>query len=189
MKRIVLIFAVAFCFLKTNAQSVTYCPLDMTHIYGFPTFFSTPSHDIMWVGVFTGDNTTVYARTSDAGASFTIDSLPDLNRGITSVFALNKDTAWAGATDMVGSNGGAVYKTLDGGSNWTKQTTTEYTGSGAYFDWICFFTPDSGVILGDPVGGVYEIYTTTDGGNTWNVVPSANIPVPITGEFGLTNDY
>lgn len=189
MKRILIIFTVAFCFLKTNAQNVTYCPLDMNNINGFPAFFCTPSHDVMWVGVFNGDNTTIYARTTDAGSSFFIDSLPDPNRAITSIFALNKDTAWAGATDLVGSNGGAVYKTLNGGIDWTKQTTTEYTASGAYFDWICFFSADSGVILGDPVGGVYEIYTTTDGGNTWNAVPSVNIPAPLSGEWGLTNDY
>lgn len=40
--------------------------------------------------------------------------------------------------------------------------------------------------MGDPVGGYFEIYTTTNGGTSWTRVPSANIPAPLVGEGGYT---
>jgi photosystem II stability/assembly factor-like uncharacterized protein len=43
--------------------------------------------------------------------------------------------------------------------------------------------------MGDPAGGYYEIYTTTDAGTTWVRVPEANIPVPLIGEYGVIGSY
>jgi photosystem II stability/assembly factor-like uncharacterized protein len=189
MKKILLLLSVAFNILNLNAQ-VTYCPLDMTSINGFPVFFSTPSHDVMWTNIRAqSGNCSLYAVTTDAGASFTLDTIPDPNRSINVIYAINKDTAWAGLTDLAGSSGGAIWKTTDGGTHWTKQTTTEYSSSVAYLDVICFFTPDTGFVLGDPVGGNYEIYTTTNGGTTWTAVPPTNIPAPLSGEFALESSF
>jgi photosystem II stability/assembly factor-like uncharacterized protein len=39
------------------------------------------------------------------------------------------------------------------------------------------------------VNNYFEIYTTTDGGATWSQVPSANIPVALSGEYGYTSLY
>ena len=52
-----------------------------------------------------------------------------------------------------------------------------------------FFNEDDGVAMGDPLGGYFEIYTTINGGEVWTRVPSADIPAPVTGEYGITADY
>jgi hypothetical protein len=38
--------------------------------------------------------------------------------------------------------------------------------------------------MSDPVGGGFLILTTTDGGNSWTQVPSANLPAPRVNEWG-----
>jgi hypothetical protein len=43
--------------------------------------------------------------------------------------------------------------------------------------------------MGDPAGGYFEIYTTTDGGSNWTRIPSASIPAPLAGEYGYTHNY
>jgi len=43
--------------------------------------------------------------------------------------------------------------------------------------------------MGDPVGGYYEIYTTTNGGTNWVRVPQGDIPAPLSGEFGVVGYY
>ncbi|HRZ50278.1 MAG TPA: T9SS type A sorting domain-containing protein [Bacteroidales bacterium] len=177
-------------FLNTEAQLVTYCPLNMTSIDGWPLFFTTPSHDVMWVVIRgAATNSAYYACTSDAGASFAVGTIPDLNHSPTCIYALDDKTAWVGLTDFVGSYGGAVWKTTDGGQNWTKLTTTQYADAAAYIDVVCFFNADTGFVLGDPIGGHYEIYTTTDGGVSLSPVPSANIPAPLASEFVLESRY
>ena len=40
--------------------------------------------------------------------------------------------------------------------------------------------------MGDPINGEYEIYRTTNGGTNWTLVSGANIPNPLSGEFGYT---
>jgi photosystem II stability/assembly factor-like uncharacterized protein len=189
--RVLVITVYLMSFLNTVAQVVTNCPLNMTSISGFPLFFSTPSHDVMWVAIrgAAGTNTANYAYTSDAGASFTVGAIPDPNHSPTSVFALDDRTAWIGFADFAGSNGGAVWKTLNGGLNWTKLTTTQFSDAAAFVDVICFFNADTGFVLGDPIGGSYEIYTTTDGGTTLSPVPSTQIPAPLTAEFVLESSY
>ncbi len=54
-----------------------------------------------------------------------------------------------------------VYRTVDGGANWTLDLTNpDATG---FFDAIAFFSKTRGVLLGDPIDGRLTIFTTDDG--------------------------
>ena len=76
------------------------------------------------------------------------------------VFFLDKNTGWA-------ANGffAAIYKTTDGGVNWTLQTdgNTLIPGGGLYFRNIEFLNANIGFI------GTFQgkFFKTTDGGTTW----------------------
>lgn len=83
------------------------------------------------------------------------------NQRFDDVFFLNENLGWA-------ANGyySAVYKTTDGGLNWTQQTTGAALGSSHYFRNIEFLDENIGFL-----GTLNQkFYKTIDGGTTWNLV-------------------
>ena len=77
------------------------------------------------------------------------------------VFFLNENLGWA-------ANGyfSAIYKTIDGGANWTTQVPNGGLGGLYYFRNIEFLDANIG-FLGTLSG---RFYKTIDGGTTWNLV-------------------
>ena len=174
-----------------NGQ-VTPTPLDVSGIGGWPSSVSAPSSDVAWAGIlgWTGSvywNCKNIARTVNAGATWTIDTVPEPgDLGVTQVFALDANTAWV----SMGDNefffpGSTLWKTVDGGGSWTPQFDLEFTDN--YLNSVYFFTPDSGVAMGAPLDGYFEIQVTADGGDTWTRVGSGAIPPPLPDEQS-TND-
>ena len=83
------------------------------------------------------------------------------NQRFDDVFFLNENLGWA-------ANGyySAVYKTIDGGSNWTLQTTGALLGGSHYFRNIEFLDENIGFL-----GTLNQkFYKTIDGGTTWSLV-------------------
>ncbi len=83
------------------------------------------------------------------------------NQRFDDVFFLNENLGWA-------ANGyySAVYKTIDGGVNWTLQTTGAALGGPHYFRNIEFLDENIGFL-----GTLNQkFYKTIDGGTTWNLV-------------------
>jgi photosystem II stability/assembly factor-like uncharacterized protein len=77
------------------------------------------------------------------------------------------------------SGGGNVFRSMDGGASWSREAANAFTDPASFPDNILFFNPRDGVVFGDPTGGYFEIYTTSNGGNTWTRVPSTDIPAPM----------
>lgn len=119
-----------------------------------------------------------YLRTTDGGTNWTVSTITGGATGSIgySITALDANTAWA-------TTSSGLFKTTDGGLTWAKQTTA--FPSGGYPNVIHFFDSDYGVCVGDPNGGYWAIYTTTNGGTNWTRVPSVNIPFPLSGELGI----
>lgn len=131
--------------------------------------------------------------TTDGGATWTPktinvgDSLLEIN-GISPISAT---TAWV--TALIPDDGnGVVFKTEDGGDSWTQQLDTGFQTTGSSFiNGIYFWDANNGVAYGDPLGSGasrrFEIYTTNNGGTTWTLLPSANSPQALAGEYGYNN--
>ena len=71
-----------------------------------------------------------------------------------------------------------IYKTVDGGANWTIEFTNQTAG--AFYDCFAFWTPDRGIAHSDSVNGVFPDIRTTDGTN-WEDI-SGNMPPALMGE-------
>jgi photosystem II stability/assembly factor-like uncharacterized protein len=67
-----------------------------------------------------------------------------------------------------------VYKTTDGGGTWRRVfANREPTG---FWDAIAFSDREHGALLGDPVRGRFQVFTTDDAGESWAPVAEEGMP-------------
>mgnify|MGYP001422078576 CR=1 FL=1 len=152
--------------------------------------------NVVWASAYdgSGQGATVldFARTWDGGNTWAPGTITGVPSGldISELFAVNKDTAWAALWgNTTGGNG--IFRTNDGGLTWAAQPTALFSGSSAFPNTVYFWDENNGLCMGDPNGGYFEFYTTSDGGETWIRVPQANIPAPASGEYSYNGgkDY
>jgi len=134
----------------------------------------------------------VFTRTSNGGTSWTpgVFNIGNNNKlyNVVDISGTNATTAWVMSPN--GSTGpnddpapGAVWKTTNGGSTWTKQLTLPSTGAAVHF-----FDDNNGLAIGGRAS-VFDVYTTQNGGASWSQVPAANIANPMTEVFGYQKYY
>ncbi|CAM4041012.1 T9SS type A sorting domain-containing protein [Flavobacterium antarcticum] len=110
---------------------------------------------------------------------------------ISSIHAFSATTAWVTAYSTNPNTVlGGIWKTTDSGATWAKQSTALFNDtSDSFTNIVYFWDATNGFAQGDPAGGYFELYTTTNGGTNWTRVPSANIPAPLTNEYGYVHNY
>ena len=151
---------------------------------------SIVDENVVWAigydGSGTGANYQVYTKTTDGGLSWSSGNinLGDTNLGIAMINAISSTTAWVVGYPTAAGQTGGIWKTINGGSSWTRQNTASYNSSGSFTNVVYFWDENYGFAQGDPIGGEYELYVTSDGGNNWEAVPGQNIPNPGGGEYG-----
>jgi photosystem II stability/assembly factor-like uncharacterized protein len=142
--------------------------------------------NVVWAEAYNYDglyeDTTIkeFTKSTDGGNNWTSGTIylgADTNElGISSITATSETTAWVSATTGDTQLGG-IWKTVDGGVTWTKQTTAQFSDLyHSYANFVHFWDANNGIAVGDPENDEFEIYTTNDGGTTWTRVPAANIP-------------
>ncbi|NJK98019.1 MAG: hypothetical protein HC905_26710 [Bacteroidales bacterium] len=136
-----------------------------------------------------------FIKTSNGGTTWTEGTIncPTCNSlDISGIYAFSDTKAYACLNPGQGT-GGAILKTEDGGNTWTLQSTAPFTGSWA--NWVHFFDENNGVCMGDSYKAMFNtnyqfcIYTTNNGGTTWNKVTTANLPEALSNEAGTVNFY
>ncbi|MFN5182308.1 MAG: T9SS type A sorting domain-containing protein [Bacteroidota bacterium] len=151
---------------------------------------------VVWAGAYDGNNSsnyiTEFTKTSNGGTSWSsgIINTGLIGAGLANISAINKDTAWTCIFHPTQAVAGGVWKTTDGGISWNKQNTAAF-GASSFPNFVYFWNKNEGMVMGDPAGGYFEIYTTNDGGNTWTRTQNTNNQLtPNAGsEYGYTNLY
>ena len=134
-----------------------------------------------------GTNGTVI-RTTDSGKTWSILQVPQAEkldfRGIHAFDASNAVIMSSGPAEQGQAR---VYRTTDAGKSWTLVLEEETVG--AFFDTVRFWDAQHGILVGDPVDGHFMLYTTKDGGLTWQRVPPAKLPAALEkeGAFAASN--
>ncbi len=148
---------------------------------------SVVDENVVWVKGFNGSGSgaelKVFSRTNNGGATWTAGHFTQLGatempyvlgaRTYSSAFVVVMDTV-SSATSM--------WETSDGGTSWVKKTAM-FNGATSFTNGVRFWDTLNGFCHGDPLNGVFEIYTTNDGGATWT--PNVNAPAPVpASEYG-----
>ncbi len=106
-------------------------------------------------------------KTLDGGLSWEIFDIEEAEGTISfDIEAFDANTAFITTQDFGNGIGKGVFKTEDGGESWIQKLNNEAAGV-----WIRFFNPQDGLVINRDL-----IATTSDGGETWQLVSSDNIP-------------
>ncbi|MBF2708813.1 T9SS type A sorting domain-containing protein [Flavobacterium soyangense] len=200
MKKILLSILLVSSFV-VNAQLWTEKATGFTNPNRTLYSISIVDANVIWAQEFDNINfdSTIkgFTLSTDGGKTWTAGPI-DLNvlkpddLGISSITAVSATTAWISVYPIIADTSeGGIWKTTDSGATWTKQTTTQFSNLiDSYANFVHFWDANNGIAGGDPEGGEFEIYTTTDGGTNWTRVDGANIPDPDAGgEYGYENIY
>ena len=202
MKKLLLLLMFAF-FTNANAQFWTVKATGFTAASRGINSISIPSPTVVWAKAYDGappvpPATTPavvreYTKSIDGGNTWTAGTINfginNSNLNIGSITAVSAQVAWVSTFKSAGSVQG-IYKTVNGGTAWTRQTTAAFnTGTDSFPNIVYFWDANIGFCQGDPASSYFEIYTTLNGGTTWTRVPEANIPAPLAGEYGYVNNY
>jgi photosystem II stability/assembly factor-like uncharacterized protein len=133
------------------------------------------SPNVAWVSGTRG----TYARTTDGGQTWSVATVPGAEKlDFRDVKAFGGNSAYllsAGPGDA-----SRIYKTIDGGKAWVMQFRC--ADRAAFFDAIAFWDEKTGLALGDPVDGRFQLLATEDGGAHWKPLSAKALPPALPGE-------
>ena len=152
------------------------------------------SDQVVWATAYDGSGTAAviaeFTKTTNGGELWTpgvINNAVGLEPGM--ICAIDENTAFVPLYRSSGALPQGIYATHDGGATWAQQTTASFSNAASFPNVVHFFDANNGFCQGDPINGDFELYTTTDGGTNWTLVPGANIPDPVSGEWGVVGYY
>jgi hypothetical protein len=194
-KTLLIITLLTTCLLAKGQWINQYVPVIYEgYIYDMEAVDSSSAWGVMWNATATSPYTQDYVRTTDGGNTWSVNNIQSLSvdNVLCNVWPIDSSTAYLCTFNGLSGVGGNIYKTTDGGMNWTTMDATMYTTSSSFPNFVYFWNPAQGMIMGDPattpIPKKYEIYLTNDSGATWTRVPNANMPtLTNTAEYGITN--
>lgn len=194
MKKLSLYFLALYS-MGVNAQYWTEKASGFTNVNSTLPSISIVDANVIWAisNVGTGNSYTKSVNGGNTWTSGFITLGPATALTVSNICAFSATTAWVSAYVSPSLPLQGIWKTVDGGTTWTRQTTAFFnTTPDSFVDFVHFWGDgQTGICVGDAKTGdtVFEIYETADGGTTWIGGPNINIPVKLTGEYPLTNNY
>ncbi len=199
MKKILLTIIIALSTIATQAQWANQTvPLPFA---GYINNIRAVDANTVWGNAYNATTspavaTRNFVRTTNGGLnwSYALMTGTPITHRVSNMFPLDSSVCYSAMYISTGAGGG-VFKTVNGGTTWTKVGLNMFTLTTSFPDLVYFWDAQNGVSVGDPDGAItgtlkYEIYTTSDSGATWIRVPATNIPATTDpAEFGITNLY
>ena len=182
MRKIYLLIGISVM-VQSGFSQFSRMPLNYPHdaIAHLPSRMSIVDANTLWVGSWktnTWSSLLPYSnalKSTDGGQSWQFYPVPVSGSQIISdVEGLDVNTCYYLYLDIAGGGGGQIWKTTDGGTTWSRKTTTQFAGG--FPDFIHAFSQDTLIAVGDPTSGYFEVQLSNDGGNTWTRVSQSNIP-------------
>ncbi|GAB3490701.1 oxidoreductase [Spirosoma knui] len=138
---------------------------------------SVASADVVWIGGTQG----TFVRTADGGQTWQTGTVPDAQTcDFRDVQAVDAQTAYLMSAGPAEKGQARIYKTQNGGQTWALVYQTQQPG--VFFNGMDFWDKQHGIVFSDPIDGKWFILTTADGGQTWQPVSTATLPLMQPGE-------
>ncbi len=116
-------------------------------------------------------------KSTDGGATWSVKDIEEaMGRVSYDIHAFDENTACITTQSFSTNPGRGIFRTTDGGENWTE---TYHNAAGGMM--LHFFDAQEGVCWNWGWGGK-GIARTNDGGATWTLVPTAMVPSPMANE-------
>jgi photosystem II stability/assembly factor-like uncharacterized protein len=126
------------------------------------------SEDIAWIS---GAGGTIL-RTTDGGQTWVSRAIPDTtNLAFRDIHAEDADTAWVLTNNN--SPNARIYKTVDGGANWTLEHQSPL--SLVFYDCFAFWSSRRAIAIPDAEFGRFDVIRMTDG-HTWENIGDNFVP-------------
>ena len=130
-----------------------------------------------------------FTRTTNHGQTWVPGKVgTDTTLGLSNISAVSSTEAWVAMHKRVG-NGGGLYHTTDAGVTWAQSGVGQIFDTVSFPDFVHFKDATHGVAMGDPNGGSFEIYTTDDGGTTWDKVTPSHMSATLPNENGWISGF
>jgi len=127
-----------------------------------------------------------YTKTIDGGNTWVNNEITGADTlQLSMIYALDKDLAYA-SLYSIQDTGGVLMKTVDGGNTWSKIDSVSFVSDPKL---VYFWNENEGVVVADPDSSYFQIYTTDDGGNSWEQVEMMNMPISQQGELTTYKSY
>lgn len=181
MKKIYFL-AIALTGMLANAQAWNPQATNWPTSWGVDEI-SIADANTVWMTAYDGTGGGTYpkdfTKTTDGGSTWVAMTAEEIPSGalLSDISAIDGNTAYLiTAPSSGGATNNGIWKTTDGGTNWTKYAGGIFTASASFANHIYFWDANNGYSGGDPVAGKFEMYRTTDGGATWTVLSGAPAP-------------
>jgi photosystem II stability/assembly factor-like uncharacterized protein len=139
--------------------------------------------NVCWVS---GSKGTVL-RTTDGGKHWTKLPVPNAEKlDFRDVEAFDASTAIIMSAGPAEQGAGKIFKTTDAGSHWKEVLNADRKG--VFFDSMAFWDKQRGIVFSDPVDAKFVLYTTIDGGDSWQELHPDSMPpaLPNEGAFAAS---
>jgi photosystem II stability/assembly factor-like uncharacterized protein len=185
-----LYFLLFGCLFSISVIAQIWTPQDVG--YGTKTLgmrdLSIVDANTVWITSYDGfypfvTNRLDFSRTTDGGKTWKAGIMNfDTNYVTSSIIAVSGAEAWTSVYKNAG--GGALFYTRDSGVTWLQSGKGLIFDDNSFPDFVHFKDSLNGVAFGDPNNGYFEIYKTTNRGTNWTRINTAQIPLPLTNEYG-----
>lgn len=129
--------------------------------------------------VWASGNQGTFLRTKNGGKTWNIGQIEEAaDLDLRDIHAFDQNTALV----LSAGEKGLIHKTTDGGITWKR--TYKNIQKGVFFDGMDFADEKRGIAFSDPIDGKLLIIQTIDGGETWQNIPTENLPDCLEGEAG-----
>lgn len=156
------LFILTFLFSFNSSFSQQYWAEQTSGVTTTLTSVSSLGNGGVWVCGYSG----VVLRTRNSGTTWTNVSGNGIPNNVQLINICGIDASTALVAGYLGTTDTWIWKTTNSGANWTQV----FHQANGFVDGIAMRpgVPTEGIMVGDPIGGRWTIFKTTNAGTTWD---------------------